>query len=140
MRKIILLSLLFIILILVGAGIYYWNKGPRDIAASEVDIYIDAEKFYQEYAADETASNTKYLNKVIAVKGMVSSLELENPEEPTVDLKADSADHTVRCGFKKELLPDVKKLKAGDQIKIKGKCDGIDLFGSPVITQCSLMP
>ena len=45
---------------------------------------------------------------------------------------------TVSCGFKKELLSEVKKLKPNDKIKIKGKCDGMGMFGV-VITQCSLI-
>ena len=45
---------------------------------------------------------------------------------------------TVSCGFKKELLNEIKKLKQNDKIKIKGKCDGMGMFGV-VITQCSLI-
>ena len=130
----------FIIIIgIIGAvGLYMWNKPPRNIAAEKEDYIISANDFYKEYSADETAANAKYLEKVIEVGGEVVEIQLENEDEPTVALSTAEPDITVRCGFKKELLVEVKKLKQGDKIKIKGKCDGLDMFGV-VITQCILI-
>ena len=131
--------LFIIILGIIGAiARYMFNKPPRDISASKEDFVLSATDFYKEYAADETVANHKYLEKVIAVEGSVVEIELENSKEPTVALKTSDPEITVRCGFKKELLNDVKKIKAGDKVKIKGKCDGMDMFGV-VITQCSLI-
>jgi hypothetical protein len=115
-----------------------WNKPHKDIAAAKEDFILSATQFYKEYSTDEVASNAKYLEKVIAVEGVLFEIQLENPDEPTVALSTAEPDLTVRCGFKKELLEDVKKLKVGDKIKIKGKCDGMDMFGV-VMTQCSLI-
>jgi hypothetical protein len=132
--------LLFIIIIgIIGAiASYMWNKPHKDIAAAKEDFILSATQFYKEYSTDEVASNAKYLEKVIAVEGVLFEIQLENPDEPTVALSTAEPDITVRCGFKKELLEDVKKLKVGDKIKIKGKCDGMDMFGV-VMTQCSLI-
>ncbi len=117
---------------------YLWNKPHRDIAAAKEDFIISATDFYKEYSANETSANAKYLDKVIAVEGVISAIELENADEPTVALITATPDMTVSCGFKKELLSEVKKLKPNDKIKIKGKCDGMGMFGV-VITQCSLI-
>jgi len=135
-KKILFTVLIFMILGL-AVGYYLWNKPPRNIATAPVQVYISAIELYKAYAANEEASNAKYLAKVIAVEGTVVELQLENEEEPTVALATDVADITVRCGFKKELLLEVKALKPGDKIKIKGKCDGLDMFGM-VFTQCTL--
>ena len=132
--------ILSVITIGIFATIAYkmWNKPHRDIAATKEDFILSATDFYQEYSAGEDSSNAKYLEKVIAVEGTVVEIQLENNEEPTVALSTAKEGITVRCGFKKELLADVKKLKAGDKVKIKGKCDGMDMFGI-VMTQCSLI-
>lgn len=132
--------ILFIIIIgIIGAiASYLYNKPPRNISETKEDYILSATDFYKEYSADEAAANTKYLEKVIAVEGVVVEIQLENPDEPTVALKTTNPEITVRCGFKKELMENVKKLKTNDKIKIKGKCDGMDMFGV-VMTQCSLI-
>lgn len=132
--------ILFIIVIGIIASIafYMWNKPHKDIAAAKEDFILTSTDFYKEYVANETTANTKYLDKVIAVEGTISAIELENADEPTVALTTGTADMTVSCGFKKELLNEIKKLKQNDKIKIKGKCDGMGMFGI-VITQCSLI-
>lgn len=117
---------------------YLFNKPHRNIAAAKEDFIISADSFYMAYSRDETGSNAKYLEKVIAVEGNIEELQLENAEEPTIALTAASDGATIRCGFKKELLNEIKPLKKGDKIKIKGKCDGMDMFGV-VMTQCSLI-
>ena len=132
--------ILFILVIGIIASIafYMWNKPHKDIAAAKEDFILTSTDFYKEYVANETTANTKYLDKVIAVEGTISAIELENADEPTVALTTGTADMTVSCGFKKELLNEIKKLKQNDKIKIKGKCDGMVMFGV-VITQCSLI-
>jgi hypothetical protein len=137
MFKKILITVFIFIILGAAVGFYLWNKPPRNISTAPVEVYISAIELYKAYAANEEASNAKYLAKVIAVEGTVVELQLENEEEPTVALATETEDITVRCGFKKELLPDVKALKPGDKIKIKGKCDGLDMFGM-VFTQCTL--
>ena len=132
--------ILFILVIGIIASIafYMWNKPHKDIAAAKEDFILTSTDFYKEYVANETTANTKYLDKVIAVEGTISAIELENADEPTVALTTGTADMTVSCGFKKELLNEIKKLKQNDKIKIKGKCDGMGMFGV-VIKQCSLI-
>lgn len=130
---------LVLILVLAGVttGIYLWNKPHRNIAAAKEDFTLAAADFYKEYSTDENSGNLKYLNKVIVVSGTIAELQLENPDEPTIALETGAEGSTINCGFKKEFYNDLKSLKTGDIVKIKGKCDGISMFGI-VITQCNL--
>ena len=68
--------ILFIIIIgIIGAIVMYlWNKPHRDIAAAKEDFIISATDFYKEYSANETSANAKYLDKVIAVEGVISAI------------------------------------------------------------------
>jgi hypothetical protein len=132
--------ILFILIIgIIGAiANYMYNKPPRNIAEAKEDFIITATDFYKEYSSNEDSANIKYLEKVIEVQGLVAEIQLENEDEPTVALATGNTDATIMCGFKKALFKDVKALKVGDKIKIKGKCDGLNMFGV-VITQCSLI-
>lgn len=138
MKKRILWSLLVLAVMGFAVQYYLFNKPHRNIAAAKEDFVLSAAEFYKAYAADETGSNAKYLEKVIAVEGVIEELQLENAEEPTVALITGEEGMSIRCGFKKELLNEVKELKPQTKIKIKGKCDGLDMFGI-VMTQCSLI-
>ena len=135
MRKRIFFTVL--VLALVGGGIYYYviNKSHRDIKNTTEDFLISSTDLYKEYSTDETASNAKYLDKIIAVEGTVAELQLENPEEPTVAVSTGVEGMTVSCGFVKDSKAKVETLKPGQKIKIKGKCDGMGMFGV-VLTQC----
>lgn len=137
MIKKIIYAVFFLIIAAGVIGYYMWNKPHKNIAAAKEDYAISAEDFYKEYSANEVASNSKYLNKVISVSGKIVEIQLENPDEPTLALKTAEEGMTVSCGFNKEWLKELKSLKIGNTIKIKGKCDGLGMFGI-VITQCNL--
>lgn len=132
--------ILFILVIGVIGGIanYMYNKPPRNIAEAKKDFTLNANQFYKVYESNEDSANKLYLEKVIEVQGKVVEIQLENEDEPSLALGTDSEGMTIRCGFKKELLNEVKTKKMGDKIKVKGKCDGMDMFGV-VITQCSFV-
>ena len=137
MIKKIIYIVLFLILVAVSAGIYLWNKPHRNIAAAKEDFTLNSADFYKEYSTDENSANKKYLNKIIKVSGKVVELQLENPDEPTIALETKTEGMTVSCGFNKESLLELKSLKIGENVIIKGKCDGLSMFGI-VITQCIL--
>ena len=137
MIKKIIYFVISIVIIAIVAGLYIWNKPHRNIASAKEDYSISAEEFYKEYSANEEAANKKYLNKIISVNGKISEIQLENANEPTLALKTTEDGITVSCGFDSKRLKDLKSLKTGDLVKIKGKCDGLGMFGI-VITQCNL--
>lgn len=137
MIKKIIYLLIFITLAAIATGVYLWNKPHRNIEKSKEDYSISAIDFYNEYSTDENNSNTKYLNKIIIVSGEISELEIDNTEEPTVTLKTSDESMTISCGFDKKWINDLKLLKIGAVVKIKGKCDGLGMFGI-VITKCNI--
>lgn len=128
---------LFVIIAAIATGVYLWNKPHRNIEKSKEDFAISAIDFYTEYSTDENNSNTKYLNKIIIVSGIITELQIENTEEPTVALKTSDESMTISCGFDKKWINDLKILKIGAEVKIKGKCDGLGMFGI-VFTKCNI--
>ncbi|NUM31938.1 MAG: hypothetical protein HUU47_06405 [Bacteroidetes bacterium] len=137
MIKKIIYIFLFFIIAAIATGIYLWNKPHKNIETTKEDFVLSAVDFYKEYSADETTANKKYLNKVIIVSGKIAEIQLENPDEPSIAIETGTDESTINCGFKKEFLNDLKALKTGEIVKIKGKCDGFSMFGI-VFTQCNL--
>lgn len=72
--KIKKIILVIIVLGIVGALIVYkmYNKPHVDITETSADITISANKIMQDFSSDETTANTRYLDKIIQVKGIVS--------------------------------------------------------------------
>ena len=147
MKKNILIFLVFAFIIGLAFAYYLYNKPHKNIADANPDQVTTANKLYEEYTADENASNAKYLDKVIELTGNVQNLNLENKLEPNVVLMAAEGEGTVTCGFKPEMLDKINKLEAGTTIKIKGQCKGmlgnaeLDLLASPdvVLTNCTII-
>jgi len=113
---------LFLIGLLAGSIVGYmqFNKPAIDMDKAKVDLSLSANKLLADYETDETAANSKYLDKVIAVKGVVSKVN-ESGEKKQIFLETDSGLSSVICQLDdtETTLPEL-----GDHIKVKGICTG----------------
>ena len=126
MKKIIF-SLLFLLL-LVGVYFYVY-KAHRDIAKEEVSYDIAVPALFSEYQSNESAANTKYLDKTIVVSGKASSL---NGETKSIVL-----DEKLFATFL-DKIPST--IKPNSQIKIKGRLIGYDsLLEEIKMDQCIIL-
>ena len=85
------------------------------------------------YDLDEAAADTKYLDKILEVKGNVKAInEVENGGSISLDTGNDMA--SVTCEF--ESKDAVNGIKIGDEVTVKGFCSGklMDI----VLVRCSL--
>lgn len=114
--------------ILIALGIflfvkfYIFKKADVSVASKKPDIEMVAGDLVKGFETDEKAANTKYLNKIIEVKGVVDNVT-ETKADVTVYLKEKDKTAGIMCSFDK--LEFQKNLvKAGDQVRIKGICSG----------------
>jgi len=127
---------------LIGAGsVYYvFNKPHRNVEGEAAAFKMEAKAFFDEFNTDETASNTKYLNKVIQVKGKIVSFTKETGE---VSITLNSETEGINCAMDStgvvENKVEIDKLKVGDDVTLKGKCDGFDMIMGIVLTRCFLV-
>jgi hypothetical protein len=122
-KKLIYLALL--LLVIAYFGYNYVMAPPKDIASSKSDFKISATNFASEFTESEKIATAKFQEKVITVKGEVTSIENNSV---TLDGK-------VTCGF--ENKTDLKK---GDQVKIKGLFIGFDeMFEEVKLDKCSVI-
>lgn len=126
MKKIIL-AVLFL-LVLIG-GYFYIYKEHRDIAKEDVSYDVAVPTLFSEYQSNESAANTKYLDKTIVVSGKVTSLNKE-----TLSLVVDE----------KLFATFLDKIPSGiepnSRIKVKGRLIGYDsLLEEIKMDQCIIL-
>ena len=99
------------------------NEKHADTLSTSADYTISAADLIKEFQASDSAANKKYREKILAVNGTISTLE--NPNDSTANIKfSDSTGSYAIFSFEGESVPEVKKLKAGDNVSLKGSCSG----------------
>ena len=120
---------LIIAVLLVGVlsfvGVYYFvfyrpTHHVRDIA-SEDAIVVSAKDIVKEFQTNETASNTKYLNKVAEISGEVVEAKKDQTGKPTVTLKSDDSFSNVFVTLRGDKQLEVK---GGATITLRGVVTG----------------
>ena len=116
----------------IGAGVAYnmWNK-PHTRAEDVKGVSITTDALCAEYAADETAANGKYLNKVLEVSGTVSGQETNQDGATVITIQGSNPDVSVLCTMRDKNV----QATAGAAVTVKGFCSGADLFGVK-LTDC----
>lgn len=110
MKKYIVLLGILLIIVLVYSYVY---QDHRDIEKEKAEFTMDADIIIKEFFMNSQVNETKYLNKTIEVKGIVT-----NQSEKSISLN-----DNIFCQFS-ELIPS--KLKTNIEISIKGRFIGYD--------------
>lgn len=125
----------------VGTYIYVFHKPHRNIEKEDAAFIIDAQMLFDEFSMDEMASYEKYGNQVLEVSGEVVEISINANNSSLVLLDQMEG---VNCSF--DSLGTVKykdalaKLKVGENVKVKGQCDGYDMIMGVVLTRCVFAP
>ena len=138
--KILLFSVVLCMLTAIGALYYVFNKPARNIESEIPSIVSDARTFYLEYSILEKVSDKKYANKVIQLSGTIAELSIDgyqvtivlNDEKRAVNCFLDSLSINSNQVF-------INNLKLGDNITLKGRCDGFDMIMGVVLTHCFII-
>lgn len=133
---------LFIVGVLGGVGtyIYVFHKPHRNIEKEKPAYIVTAQTLHEDFAKDEVASYNKYGDKVIQVSGEVVEYSMNNDAATIVFI---SQIEGVSCSFEAEMIEKQKskmqKIKVGDKVTLKGKCDGYDMIMGIVLTRCVII-
>lgn len=130
-------------LLAILAGVYVWfyvyNKPHRDYQKAEADFVVSAETCYYQYSAN-TAESKQYLDKVLQVEGIPSSIE--STDSTVIVVFAFNSgmfgDEGIRCTMLPNQHDQTRSLALSENISIKGYCTGYN--GTDVILEhCSLV-
>ena len=110
------------LLIVAGAAVYYlYNKPHKEASDIVADYTMAPADLMADYEKDESAADAAYLDKVIALEGVVVAVnELE--QGASLSLETGSEFSTIMCEFESNEV--LKGIQSGQKIKVKGFCTG----------------
>lgn len=124
MLKKVILPLLIIALVAAGAVYFYvfvYSVQNHRNINDEDSITVVADSLAQHFINDEAIANAKYLNKVLAVKGIVIDTASNQQGKPTVTIGNASSMANVFVTLSER---PVGAIKLNDTIRVKGICSG----------------
>jgi hypothetical protein len=119
------ISIGILILGILGALVAYkmYNKPHLNIDKASADITISADKILNDFTSDENTANSKYLEKIIQIKGVISDIKVEQ-EKGIITIKTNDDFGSVLCHLSIEATKKISSFKAGQTIQLKGICTG----------------
>jgi hypothetical protein len=126
---------IILLLALAGVGLayYLYNKPHQETSGVKADVVITPADLLAAYEADESGSNAKYLDKIVAVEGKVRSIN-DVSQGGSISLDTGNEMSSIICEFEDgSVLADVA---VGDIVKVKGFCTGFLM--DIVLVRCSL--
>ncbi len=143
MKKGLKIVLIIAIIGIIGglATVYYvFNKPQRDIEGEIPAYTLSAQTLFDEYNSDEDAANLKYGNKVLQVSGNIIEITNDNFE---VSITLNDDMEGINCSLDSLAIikekSEINALKTGNNITLKGKCDGFDMIMGVVLTRCYII-
>ena len=130
-------NLIYIILSLLIIGIFLFvivlNLPKATTKNKAATIELDAIELLDDFIASEINANKKYIGKIIEVQGIISRIEKDKKGSSVIMLKTNDKIKSILCTMENE----PKGLAAGQQVKIKGICNGYLL--DVVLNRCNLV-
>ena len=130
------------LLVGISVAVYMFNKPKRNIAKTKAEYSLSATQLLTEFTQNEQTANAKYLSaaygKVIQVTGVIGEIDQKGDTACNLSLK-EPAMHSgsINCSIEKTEIPNVKSLKVGDKIAVKGECTGyLDITNEVSMVNC----
>jgi hypothetical protein len=131
----------FLLVVTIGLGVWQglkeYNRKNQDLQNVKADIKISAMNLIHEYEANDSASNQKYLGKVVEVDGNIKEVKADEKGFYTVVLGDTSSLSSIRCSMDSTHQKDAAKLGPGSSTTVRGSCTGFNKdelgLGSDVI-------
>lgn len=114
-----------VVLVIVIAGLYFFNLGHSDLGKVEPDYKLTSTELYSEFSSNEASASETYIDKVVDVTGTVISTETLKDNILNISLDSGNSFGSVICTFSgkpDEVLADIE---IGDTLTIRGICSGM---------------
>lgn len=122
---------------LIGVGAKVQQEEQQKRVQEQKPIEVSAAQLLSEYKDNEARANDQYKGKVVQVNGIIHRIT-----EGAVELKGNDpiVTHRVSCHFDDADRSAISSLSSGNQVTIKGICDGKGFGGISVnINRCKLV-
>lgn len=144
-RKIIIGAL---IVVIAAAAIYSYRefyRSNKDLREVEAQVQIDAATLISEFSANEKEADKKYRNKIIAVRGMVKSIDSVD-HQYTIAMGDTNQLSAIRFSMDSSFVPQAVLVQRGRMLTVKGaitgfKKDDTGLLGDDIeFNRCVIQP
>lgn len=139
--KKILIAVVILVIAGIGTAWYIFTDKFTDTAGEKATYTFSALDFIREFQQNDSVANKRYAEQIITINGRVSAIE---QADTTINIKmADSTGSYIIFAFQVQDAANVKKIKQGDSVSIKGSCSGgiySDILETEFITfkRCSI--
>ena len=152
-KKIIKIGLILLISgVVIGGSVvlYMFNMPHRDVQSAKTDLTITVDGLVNEYLADATTANNKYLDeegesKILEITGIVASIGEDFNGNTEILLKSADAKAGVSCAFTTETNAKAKNIKIGDNITVKGVIqsgasydEDLEMYENVIMDKCDI--
>ncbi|SDF22070.1 tRNA_anti-like [Pricia antarctica] len=148
----IMVSVLVLLLVGVsGVAYYLFNMPHRNIQEAKTDYSFSSSEIVNEYLADATIANEKYLeeegdSKILAVTGKIFSIGKDQNNQKVILLKDTSEKAGVSCTFTEATNRSTKDLEIGQTVTIKGVIRSgagfdadLDMYEDVIMEKCDVV-
>ncbi|PCJ81208.1 MAG: hypothetical protein COA49_05725 [Bacteroidetes bacterium] len=137
----------------IGGGVvlYMFNMPHRDVQSAKVDFELTVDGIVDEYLKSASTANDKYLqeegeSKILAVSGLVKSIEMDLNGNNVVFLTGRTDEVGVRCTFSESTSKHVSGLVLGEEVIIKGVIrsgaeydEDLEMYEDVIMAKCDLL-
>jgi hypothetical protein len=140
MKK-ILIALLVVIaviaLLLLGGYLYLRYMPEKSMSKQASDFSMTATKLAEEFETDPSASNSKFIGRIIEVTGVISEISTDQNNSLVFILRENETPTGVLCTVSEISTQKAERYKVGDAVVLKGICTGM-LF-EVVLNKCIIL-
>ena len=138
--KIILIIIIVGIVCGGGGIIYVFFKPHRNLAKEKPSFTLTASELLKQFGAREDSAYKVYGDKALQVNGKIADITKKGND---ITFVLEDQNSGVSCSFDSTYCVVNKAiidgLKSGDEVNLKGKCDGYDPIMGVVLTRCVLV-
>jgi hypothetical protein len=136
------------LLAVAGAVVVYfiWNKPFVQVKGKKPAYTVLAAELHNTFATDSVTAKTRYIGdenngKVIQVQGDIAEVKTNQANEQVILLKTNTGGAFINCTMGEK----AEGVKAGDNVSIKGMCNGylfeaeLEIPGDVTMVRCYIV-
>lgn len=136
MKKLFRFILVFILLGIIGIGVYrYLWRANDPMNGQKADYQVMAHEWVEEFKMNEQAANQKYADRIVEAKGVVREVLRDSLGGMNIILETGDSFIGVNCSMEDDINPPQKN---NDTLAIRGEFSAFTMDVN--MTRCVIIP